>query len=309
MNPVLISGTNGFLGSHLSEFFVKNHTKTYGIFRGSSQNPNVKKIHDNILSIKNIPNDVSNILHFAALTDIQSCETNPNQCFEINVQGTKNMLELARKNDSGFIFASSSHVYGKTKSLPIHENFSLNPTSTHAKSKVKAESICEEYAKLYGMKIIIIRIFSIYGIGSPPYSIISRVINQILKNQKIILGNISTKRDFLHILDFLSAIDILIKANLSGCTKFNIGYGKSFSIKELCTKLIKISKKNLTVESDPKFIRNNDIEELVCDNSKLKQLEWTPKLTFDEGLTQVFQRFKSNYDIDANNFSNYAKYS
>ncbi|MGI0058011.1 MAG: NAD-dependent epimerase/dehydratase family protein [Nitrosarchaeum sp.] len=306
MDPILISGTNGFLGSHLAQFFIKNHTKTYGIFHGSSQNPNVEKIHDDISSIQNMPNDVSTILHFAALTDIQICEKNPNQCFDINVNGTRNMLELARKNDSSFIFASSSHVYGKPSSLPINENFSLNPLSIHAKSKVKAESICEEYTKLYGMKIIIIRIFSIYGPRSPPYSIISRVINQILKNQKIVLGNINTKRDFLHISDFLSAIDILIKKNLSGCSKFNIGYGKSFSIKELSTKLLEISQKNLSIESEPHLIRNNDIEELVCDNSKLKQLGWTPKLTFDEGLTQVFQWFQSNYESNSKNLSKYS---
>ena len=294
MEPILISGTNGFLGSHLSQLFTKNHTKTYGIFRGTSQNPDVEKIHDDILSIQNIPDNVSTVLHFAALTDMQFCEENPSQCFKINIDGTKNMLELARKNDSKFILASSSHVYGKPKHLPINETFPLNPISVHAESKMKAEYICEEYAKSYGMKIIITRIFSIYGSKSPSYSIVSRIINQILNNQKIVLGNINTKRDFLHISDFLSAIDTLIKTNLNGCSKFNIGYGQSFSIKELCMKLIEFSKKNISVESDPNLIRSNDIEELICDNSKLKQLGWTPQLTFDEGLTQVYEWFKSN---------------
>jgi len=294
VEPILISGTNGFLGSHLSQSFTKNYTKTYGIFRGTSQNPGVEKIHDNILSIQNIPDNVSTVLHFAALTDMQFCEENPSQCFKINVDGTKNMLELARKNDSKFILASSGHVYGKPKHLPINETFPLNPISVHAESKMKAESICEEYAKSYGMKIIITRIFSIYGSKSPSYSIVSRIINQILNNQKIVLGNINTKRDFLHISDFLSAIDTLIKTNLNGCSKFNIGYGQSFSIKELCMKLVEFSKKNISVESDPNLMRSNDIEELICDNSKLKQLGWTPQLTFDEGLSQVYEWFKSN---------------
>lgn len=295
MEPIVISGVNGFLGSHLSEFFIKNHIKIYGICHGSSQIPDVEKIHDDILSIQNIPDDVSTILHFAALTDIEYCEKNPNQCFEINVNGTKNMLDLARKNDSKFIFASSSHVYGKPKSLPIDENFSLNPLSVHAKSKVEAESICEEYAQLYGLKIIIIRTFSIYGPRSPSYSIIYRIINQILKNHKIVLGNLQTKRDFLYISDFLSAINLLLETNLNGCNKFNIGYGKSISIQDLCNKLFRISQKKLPLESDSTLIRNNDIIELVCNNSKLKQLGWTPDLTIDEGLSQAFQWFKSNY--------------
>ena len=294
MESFLISGTNGFLGSHLAQFFIENHTKIYGIHRGSSHNPKIEKVHDDILTIKNIPIDVSTILHFAALTDIGICEKNPDSCFEVNVNGTKNLLELARKNDSRFIFASSSHVYGKPKSLPIDENSILNPLSIHAQSKVQAETLCEEYAKLYGMKITIIRTFSIYGPKSPSYSIISRIVNQILKNQKIILGNTQTKRDFLYISDFLSAIDIIIKRNLIGCSKFNIGYGQSYSIQELSEKLLEISKKNLIVESDPNLIRNNDVEELVCDNSKIKQLGWKSQFTFDEGLSLVYNWFKSN---------------
>jgi len=166
--------------------------------------------------------------------------------------------------------------------------------SIHAQSKVQAEILCEEYAKLYGMKITIIRTFSIYGPKSPSYSIISRIVNQILKNQKIILGNIQTKRDFLYISDFLSAIDIIIKRNLIGCSKFNIGFGQSYSIQKLSEKLLEISKKNLLVESDPNLIRNNDVEELVCDNSKIKQLGWKPQFPFDEGLTLVYNWFKLN---------------
>lgn len=303
MEPIVISGTNGFLASHLSQFFIKNHTKTYGIYHGS-QISGVEKIHDDILSIENMPDDVSTILHFAALTDIEYCEKNPNECFEINVNGTKNMLDLARKNDSKFVFASSSHVYGKPHSLPIDENFPLNPISIHAKSKVEAELLCEDYAKLYGLKIIILRTFSIYGPGSPSYSIIYRIINQILKNHKIILGSLQTKRDFLYISDFLSAIDLLLKINLNGCQKFNIGYGESFSIEDLCNKLFRISKKKLPLESDSTLIRSNDIKELVCNNFKLKQFGWIPKLSVDEGLKQTFHWFKSNHESTSKSFLN-----
>jgi len=293
VESILITGANGFLGSHLAQFFQKNHAKIYGISHGNSINPEVEQIHDDILSVETLPSDVSTILHFAALTDIPFCENNPDKCFEINVDGTKNMLELARKNDSRFIFASSSHVYGKPDSIPIDENFPLKPLSIHAKSKVKAESICEEYAKLYGLKILIIRTFSIYGSNSPSYSIISRIINQILSQEKIVLGNIKAKRDFLHVSDFLSAMDILIQNNFSGCSKFNVGYGKSFAIQELCEKLLEISYENLSIKSNPNLIRDNEIDELICNNLKLKKLGWIPKLSIDEGLTDVFHWFKS----------------
>ena len=80
--------------------------------------------------------------------------------------------------------------------------------------------------------------------------------------------------------------------------KIQFGLCQNISIGDLCTKLIKISGKNMLMEYDEKLLRNNDIKELVCNNSKLKQLGWTPKVTLDEGLTQVFQWFKSNYGTD-----------
>ena len=295
MEPILITGANGFLGSHLADFYLKQGVRIYGISHGLCKYSKLNQIHDDILTAKNLPNDVSTILHFAALTDTQYCEKNPSECYKINVEGTKNILELARKNDSNLIFASSSHVYGNPNTLPILETDSLNPISIHAKSKVKAESLCEEYSILYGINISIIRTFSIFGSGSPSYALISRIINQILNNEKIILGNLDSKRDFLHVSDFLNAVDILIENQIDGCSKFNIGSGESFSVHDICDILLKISGSLNPIELDSNLIRNNDVDELVCDNSKLKKLGWSPKLSFNEGLQQVFNYFKNNY--------------
>lgn len=294
VEPILITGSNGFLGSHLTQYFLEKNTKIYSISHGKTKNPNIEQIGDDILNFKNLSYDFSTILHFAALTDIQFCEKNQKQCFEINIDGTKNILDLARKNDSRLVFASSSHVYGKPDSLPINEQSSINPISIHAKSKVKAESLCEEYAKLYGMNIDIVRTFSIYGSNSPSYALISRIINQILFSEKIILGNLKSKRDFLHISDFLSVIDIIIQNKTNGCSIFNIGYGESFSIHDICDRLLHISGTSKSIEFDSSLVRNNDIDDLVCDNSKIKALGWTPKLLLNDGLSEVFHWFKKN---------------
>ena len=294
MDPILVTGINGFLGSHLSNYFINNGVKVFGITHGRLKSSKVNIINNDILTTKNIPNEISTILHFAALTDVQYCEKNYRECFETNVEGTKNILELARKNDSNVIFASSSHVYGKPDTLPISENFPLNPISIHAKSKVEGEFLCEKYNDLYGMNISIVRTFSIFGPGSPQYSLISRIINQILNNKKIILGNIKSKRDFLYISDFLTAIEILIKNPIEGCSKINIGSGKNYSVNQICEMLFKISETSNSIEIDQKLIRVNDIDELLCDNSKLKKLGWFPKISFNDGLKEVFNHFESN---------------
>jgi len=128
LKTILITGHNGFIGSHLVEVLRKNHPiiglSNEKTFQPSSSKNNLKQIKCDINKIKinQIPNDVFSIIHLAAITDIQYCEQNPKICFDVNVHGTKKMLEFARKKDLKFLFISSSHVFGKPKKIKIDEN-------------------------------------------------------------------------------------------------------------------------------------------------------------------------------------------
>lgn len=294
LGKILVTGSNGFLGSNLIDYLLYNKKQVIGLSQNPQKKDGIHQIQNDVRTISRIPKDISCIMHLAALTDVNYCQLYPKACFDTNVGGTQNMLELARKHDSKFIFASTSHVFGIPKKLPVSENTEFHPISVYAASKACAEMLCEGYSKSYGLDIIIVRAFSIYGPASPSYLVTSKIIKQILYENKITLGNLSPKRDFLYVSDLILAYSLLIKRSLKGFSKFNVGFGKSTSILELCQKLIKISGKNVPVNSDKNLQRKSEIENIICDISKIKKLGWKPKISLEEGLSNTFHWFANS---------------
>lgn len=234
------------------------------------------------------------IIHLASLTDIDKCQKNPRLCFETNVQGSINVLDLARKNDSRIIFASTSHVYGKPSSLPINEKHILNPISIYAASKTSAEHLFQTSSKNYGIQTDILRIFNPYGPYSPPHQIIGRIISQLKKSNTLHLGNLETKRDFIYIDD---VVDAILKTKNTKTKKdlriFNVGSGTSIKIKDIIVILEKILGKNFTILSEPK--RHNDIPELKANISLIKkELNWKPKISIHQGLEKTYNWYKNS---------------
>lgn len=294
LKKVLLTGHSGFLGSHLTKELTKNY-QVLGISDKKIKNPDIKQIKKDIRKIKpsDVPKDISYIFHLAALTDIQYCQKFPSTCFDVNVMGTQNILEICRKLDSKFLFLSTSHVYGKPKTLPIREDHPTVPTSIYSTSKLAAEIICESYAKSYGIDCSILRIFSVYGPNSPPHLVTSRIISQILTKDVLQLGNIKTKRDFIFVNDIISAIKLVMKKS-KGFNIYNVGNGKSHSILELCNLLQKISDKKISIKSKKSLLRKNEIDDVISNSLKLKKLGWKPMFSLNEGLKITYDWFKQN---------------
>jgi len=294
LKKVLITGADGFLGNHLTNHLINKKFNVIELSDQVKKKSTMNRIHGDIRSINKLPEKISHIIHFAAMADVEYCKNHPKDCLEINVIGTQNMLELVRKNNSKFIFASTSHIFGSPKKLPISEDDDLHPQSIYAASKACCELICKTYSELYGLDIIILRLFSIYGPNCPQYSIVNKVISQILQENKIKIGNVHPKRDFLYVDDFVTAIELLMEKNVKGFLKYNIGYGESTSIYDLCNKLIKISGKPIQILQDKKLIREKEIPDLKCDISKIQELGWKPNVRLDEGLQKTFDWFKKH---------------
>ena len=287
---IVVTGSNGFLGSHLLEALLEKYSviginnvldkKRKGYF------PLKKEISR--LDANDIKQKIGGIIHLAAITDVKFCENNPQKCFTTNVVGTIKALELARKKNARFLYASTGHVYGKPKKLPITENHSKNPTSIYSTSKMFGEICCEAYANTYGLNVSIIRIFSVYGPKSLPHLVTSRIISQ-LGRKSIKMGNLSSKRDFIYVDD---AIDALLTVFLKskGFQAYNVGCGKSYSIFKIYRILKKISRKNTPIISIFQYKRKNDIHDLVSNISKIKKLGWKPKFSLEEGLKNTYQK-------------------
>lgn len=294
MKKILVTGHNGFLGSHLIDLLDKNYL-ILGVSNKITPNSKITQIQKEIqqLKIDDLPTDISYIIHLAAITDIQYCQKNPLECFDVNVNGTINILDIARRLNSKFIYVSTSHVYGFPKSLPINEDHPTSAPSIYSASKLASEMICESYSKSYGLDCSILRLFSVYGPKSPRHLVTSKIITQFLNKSVLELGNTSTKRDFIFVKDVLSAIKIVLEKS-TGFKIYNIGNGKSYSILDLCNILEEITGKTMTLKSEPSLVRKNDIEEIFSDISRIKTLGWAPNFSIKEGMQITFDWFKQN---------------
>ena len=285
MKKILITGSSGFIGKNL----VDNLLSEYEIV-GLSKKVEKSKINCITKDINQITSkDFKNIfcvIHLAAITDPKICEDFPEKCITTNVLGTQKILEASRKNNCKIIYASTSHVYGIPKKIPISEIASTSPTSIYAGSKLAGEILCESYQKQFNMDISIVRIFSVYGPKSNNHCVLPSIVKQMKNSNVIKLGNINSKRDFIFISDIIDAFKIILK-NIDGFNIYNVGTEKSYSIKEICKKFEKLYAKKIVIKNNSEQNRKIDAKNIICDATKLKKLGWKSKITLDEGLKKM----------------------
>ena len=271
MTKVLVTGSRGFIGKQVIKRLKKSEILTDLI---DSKRIDLKNIEE---VMKLNASDV--VIHLGGKTT-KGLEWD--EYFNNNVLGTLNILEYCiTKKIKKMIFVSS-YVYGKPKYLPIDEEHPIDPHNAYTKSKYLAEQLCEFYAKNSDLNVIILRPFNIFGKTLPNGFLISNLLKSIQTNEKVTIFNKDSKRDFLHIDDF---VDIVLK--IKDCDfkfeVFNVGSGKSYSFNEVIKKIEKISikKLNLQYEED----KESFIGEITADISKLNnKIKWVSKISFDEGL-------------------------
>ena len=285
MKKILITGSSGFIGKNL----VDNLLSEYEIV-GLSKKGEKSKINRITKDINEITSkDFKNIfcvIHLAAITDPKICEDFPDQCITTNVLGTQKILEASRKNNCKVVYASTSHVYGIPKKVPISETASTSPTSIYAGSKLAGEVLCESYHKQFNMDISIVRIFSVYGPKSNNHCVLPSIVKQMKNSNIIKLGNINSKRDFIFISDIMDAFKIILK-NINWFNVYNVGAEKSYSIKEICKKFEKLYGKKIIIKNNLEQNRKIDAKNIISNSTKLKKLGWKSKITLDEGLRKM----------------------
>jgi len=295
LKKILITGATGFIGNYLIPELTKNH-KIIGISkkkRKSSKNF-ISSSADITKSNLKVKNQFTDIIHMAAYSDVNYCNLNPIKCYELNVKSTQRMLEIARKKDSKFLFISSSHAYGNLIKQPISENALCNPSTHYASSKRMSEILCETYSKTYGLDIQIARIFSVYGPKSSKSNLIFNIINQMINNSKIILGNTSPKRDFIFINDVIAGLIKIINSKKKGFEIYNIGSGKSISIENLVKNCFTVSNKKLKIISSKEKKRKNEIMNIQANISKMKkEFNWETKISLKKGLEITYNHYIS----------------
>jgi len=301
---VLITGAEGFIGSHLTETLLDKGANVSVFIRGSSQNTfrksrlgNLNGVQDKISTIikGNIGSEDSKsqikengpevIFHLAAEAYVPFSFDHPLETLKTNLIGTLNVLHAAMdlKNVQQIVCTSSSEVYGTATKDKINELHPLNPTSPYAASKAAADRYCYSYWKTYGLPIAIIRPFNTYG-PRHTYDVIPKFIQLALKNEPLtIYGDGKQSRDFTYVSDTVEGFILMGSRKEAVGNAVNFGNGKDYSINETA-KLIKElsgSKSEIVYEKE----RKAEVNRLICDYGLAKKLfGWQPKISLEEGL-------------------------
>ena len=292
---VLLTGATGFVGPYLARELLEKKAVLKVLIMDNVGN--IKDIEDKITrvrgnitdagSLDNIMEDTDVVFHLAAVSNVNYAIAHPRETVEVNVNGTLNLLEEARKNEvSKFVYISSSHVYGIPQYLPMDEKHPVSPREPYAASKASSEMLVNAYSLNYGLRTAVIRPFNMYGAGQSGDFIIPSIIKQANEKETIELGNLTPTRDMLYITD---AVNGMISIAEQGEGVYNLGSGMETSIKEIVETVIDIidpSKKYVSVGSRR---RSNavDIPRMCADVSKLKGLGWQPEVGLRDGLNMT----------------------
>ncbi len=328
---ILVTGACGFIGSHLVEKLVKLNYNVKAFTNYNSQNSYgwIENIDSKILkNIEVISGDIRDyeflnkktkrvdaIIHLAALIGIPYSYHASRSYIDTNVTGTFNILDCAKNNYVSKIFVTStSEVYGTAQKVPIDETHSLNAQSPYAASKIGADQLALSFNKSFGLPVTILRPFNTFGPRQSARAIIPTIISQILKSDKIKLGNLTPKRDFTYVEDTVEAFVKALKANKISGEVINIGNNFEISIKDTLEIIKEIYGKEVKLIKDKKRIRpkNSEVNRLLASTKKAQRLlKWKPqhagKKGFRKGILKTINWFKKkeNLSLYKENIFNY----
>lgn len=289
---IVITGYGGFVGTGLVRALQPHHDITGIIQEGEAARGLIRADITKPGLASRMRGGADCIIHLAALSDVQQCHEDPASCMDTNVQGTANVLDLARRKDAGVIFASSSHVY-EPRTTRLSEGSAAVPHTIYGASKLAAEGVCGAFARMYGMDITILRLFSIYG-GSGGRGIISRIVSQ-LAGGTIQLGNTEPMRDFVHIDDVISAFE-LAAGEMSGLKTYNVGTGRATSIRDVFGIVQEIWPHPLKLLRSRRHVRNIDADYMCADISRIRGAGWSPQVSLREGLRGMISGLRQDVD-------------
>jgi dTDP-glucose 4,6-dehydratase len=317
MKKVLVTGSDGFIGSHLTEELVKqgysvkaftlyNSFNNWGwldtlpaeimkeveIFQGDIRDPN---------GVRDAMQGMEEVFHLAALIAIPFSYYSPDTYVDTNIKGTLNVLQAARDlATSRVLVTSTSEVYGTAQYVPIDEKHPYQGQSPYSATKIGADKLAESFYRCFNMPITIVRPFNTYGPRQSNRAVIPTIITQLLAGkEEIQLGSLTPTRDFNYVKDTANGFIEISKSNKTLGEEINIATQQEISIGQLAEELIKQINPNAKVVCEEQRLRpeKSEVNRLLGSNEKIKRLtDWKQQYTFERGLAETIEFFKSNLD-------------
>ena len=292
MSKCLVTGGAGFIGSHIVSKLLQGNNEVVVIDNESAESNDAFNwyeddvVENHIVDIRDFDacrplfDGVEYVFHLAARSRIQLAMQNPMECLETNYIGTYNMLECAKQVGARrFINSSTSSSYGIHNEIPLHESMQTDCLNHYSASKVGAETLCQMYNNLYGLRTITLRYFNVYGPRQPLKGQYAPVIGLFEEQAKrgeplTIVGDGEQRRDFTHVYDVAQANINAMLTNYSGIT-INIGTGKNHSVNEIAAF---ISDNTVHIPERP-----GEARETLADIKRANNLlDWGPKITLED---------------------------
>ena len=300
---IFITGGGGFIGRHLAKYLLNNNFEItiFDDLSNSTQDMiesigKVNFVKGDIRDFELLNKSMQNhelVIHLAAKTSVSDSNENQENVIDVNVNGSQNVVKSCNDcNISKLIVFSSAAVYGEGfENKPHVENSATNPISPYGKSKLEMENIVKEASKTSNLNSIIFRLFNVYGEGQS--DVYAGVIKKFVKNSlqdkpALIYGEGDQTRDFIHVSDVIEYISRAIKKidDKKG-EVYNIGTGKSISIKQLASEIFSIFKKNPIVNYAEPLVADIKFSNAIIDKAE-KMLGYSPKIGLKEGISKTF---------------------
>ena len=322
---ILVTGADGFIGSHLTEELVKqgfdvkafslyNSFNTWGwldtlpqdimenveVFTGDVRDPN---------GVREAMKGTDAVFHLAALIAIPFSYHSPDAYVDTNIKGTLNVLQAAKQLDlDKVLITSTSEVYGTAQYVPIDESHPYQGQSPYSATKIGADRLAESFYRSFGLPVAIVRPFNTYGPRQSARAVIPTIITQLLAGkEEIRLGSLTPTRDFNFVKDTAQGFIEIYRSDKTVGEEINIATQNEISIGELAEELTKQINPQAKIVCDEERLRpeKSEVNRLLGSNEKIKMLtDWEPRFTFEEGLAQTIDFFRDNlekYKVDIYN--------
>jgi len=313
---VLVTGADGFIGSHLVEELVRkgcsvrafvfyNSFGSWGWLDNSKVKTAIEVFAGDVRDphgIKASMKGCDAVFHLAALIGIPYSYHSPDNYVDTNIRGTLNVLQAARELCvERIVHTSTSEVYGTAQFVPITEEHPINPQSPYAATKSAADFLSLSFYRSFNLPVSIVRPFNTFGPRQSARAIIPTIISQILlKGNKVLLGSLNPTRDLNFVLDTVDGFLRAGEADNALGEVINIGSGYDISVGDLAKKIGEIMNIKIEISEDSQRIRpdKSEVGRLCAGNQKAyKLLQWEPKYSLDEGLIKTIEWFQKSKNL------------
>lgn len=315
MKKVLVTGADGFIGSHLTEMLLNQgynvkalsyyNSFNYWGWLDEIKHPNLEVVTGDVRDphfCKYISKNVDTIFHLAALIAIPYSYVAPDSYVDTNIKGTLNICQAAKENGvSRVIVTSTSEVYGTARYVPIDEKHPRQPQSPYSATKIGADAMAMSFYNAFELPVVIARPFNTYGPRQSARAIIPTIITQIANGKKEIkLGDLSPTRDFNYVKDTCKGFIELAKCDAAIGQEVNIASNYEISMRDTLELIAKIMKSDVQFVEDQQRLRpkNSEVFRLWGDNRKIKELTgFTPSFSIQEGLQETINWFLNEENL------------